>query len=185
MRKSHEAREKLLRLGIFRQVDVLIDTCQGTCCGRVPSHPSSRITGFSRTGLGSWQPPESRLCARLREGRLALEMSSEPAWHRGVRRVPEEGARPGSCPLGSCRLHGNVLGEEEALRLRAQPQALLVACLLWQASGAGVVALLLEVPWAGVVFPGCLVTPIIPKIPEAVCVAGFCAPVPVMAEHHS
>ncbi|KAK2509001.1 hypothetical protein MC885_002379 [Smutsia gigantea] len=29
MRKSHEAREKLLRLGIFRQVDVLIDTCQG------------------------------------------------------------------------------------------------------------------------------------------------------------
>lgn len=30
MRKSHEAREKLLRLGIFRQVDVLIDTCQGT-----------------------------------------------------------------------------------------------------------------------------------------------------------
>lgn len=31
MRKSHEAREKLLRLGIFRQVDVLIDTCQGVC----------------------------------------------------------------------------------------------------------------------------------------------------------
>ncbi|XP_036617594.1 sorting and assembly machinery component 50 homolog [Trichosurus vulpecula] len=29
MRKAHEAREKLLRLGIFRQVDVLIDTCQG------------------------------------------------------------------------------------------------------------------------------------------------------------
>ncbi|KAB0396642.1 hypothetical protein E2I00_020172 [Balaenoptera physalus] len=29
MRRSHEAREKLLRLGIFRQVDVLIDTCQG------------------------------------------------------------------------------------------------------------------------------------------------------------
>lgn len=29
MRKSHEARERLLRLGIFRQVDVLIDTCQG------------------------------------------------------------------------------------------------------------------------------------------------------------
>ncbi|KAM4670319.1 sorting and assembly machinery component 50 homolog isoform 2-T2 [Amazona ochrocephala] len=29
MRKSHEAREKLLCLGIFRQVDVLIDTCQG------------------------------------------------------------------------------------------------------------------------------------------------------------
>ncbi|NXK67222.1 SAM50 protein, partial [Sylvietta virens] len=29
MRKSHEAREKLLRLGIFRQVDVLIDVCQG------------------------------------------------------------------------------------------------------------------------------------------------------------
>nr|KAF6277550.1 hypothetical protein mPipKuh1_015358 [Pipistrellus kuhlii] len=29
MRKSHEAREKLLRLGIFKQVDVLIDTCQG------------------------------------------------------------------------------------------------------------------------------------------------------------
>ncbi|RMC02950.1 hypothetical protein DUI87_20143 [Hirundo rustica rustica] len=29
MRKSHEAREKLLRLGIFRQVDVLIDTCRG------------------------------------------------------------------------------------------------------------------------------------------------------------
>ncbi|KAL8220748.1 UNVERIFIED_CONTAM: sorting and assembly machinery component 50 [Gekko kuhli] len=29
MRKSHEAREKLLRLGIFRQVEVLIDTCQG------------------------------------------------------------------------------------------------------------------------------------------------------------
>lgn len=29
MRKSHEAREKLLRLGIFRQVDVLIDTCHG------------------------------------------------------------------------------------------------------------------------------------------------------------
>lgn len=29
MRKSHEAREKLLRLGIFRHVEVLIDTCQG------------------------------------------------------------------------------------------------------------------------------------------------------------
>ncbi|KAM6384136.1 sorting and assembly machinery component 50 homolog isoform 3-T3 [Alca torda] len=29
MRKSHEARERLLRLGIFRQVEVLIDTCQG------------------------------------------------------------------------------------------------------------------------------------------------------------
>ncbi|KAK2536238.1 Samm50 [Columba livia] len=29
MRKSHEAREKLLHLGIFRQVEVLIDTCQG------------------------------------------------------------------------------------------------------------------------------------------------------------
>ncbi|XP_029455983.1 sorting and assembly machinery component 50 homolog isoform X4 [Rhinatrema bivittatum] len=29
MRKSHEAREKLLRLGIFRQVEVLIDTCEG------------------------------------------------------------------------------------------------------------------------------------------------------------
>lgn len=29
MRRSHEAREKLLRLGIFRQVDVLIDTCHG------------------------------------------------------------------------------------------------------------------------------------------------------------
>nr|XP_048681095.1 sorting and assembly machinery component 50 homolog isoform X2 [Caretta caretta] len=29
MRKSHEAREQLLRLGIFRQVEVLIDTCQG------------------------------------------------------------------------------------------------------------------------------------------------------------
>ncbi|XP_014795645.1 PREDICTED: sorting and assembly machinery component 50 homolog [Calidris pugnax] len=32
MRKSHEAREKLLRLGIFRQVEVLIDTCQGMYC---------------------------------------------------------------------------------------------------------------------------------------------------------
>ncbi|XP_030873370.1 sorting and assembly machinery component 50 homolog [Leptonychotes weddellii] len=45
MRKSHEAREKLLRLGIFRQVDVLIDTCQGTCCGVIsliipPVHPA-------------------------------------------------------------------------------------------------------------------------------------------------
>ncbi|XP_035280364.1 sorting and assembly machinery component 50 homolog A isoform X1 [Anguilla anguilla] len=29
MKKSHEARAKLLRLGIFRQVEVLIDTCQG------------------------------------------------------------------------------------------------------------------------------------------------------------
>lgn len=29
MWKSHEASEKLLRLGIFRQVDVLMDTCQG------------------------------------------------------------------------------------------------------------------------------------------------------------
>ncbi|MBZ3875809.1 Sorting and assembly machinery component 50-like protein B [Sciurus carolinensis] len=29
MRKSHKAGEKLLRLGIFRQVDVLKDTCQG------------------------------------------------------------------------------------------------------------------------------------------------------------
>ncbi|KAM4035653.1 sorting and assembly machinery component 50 homolog [Anomaloglossus baeobatrachus] len=28
MRKSHEAREKLLRMGIFRQVEVLVDTCQ-------------------------------------------------------------------------------------------------------------------------------------------------------------
>ncbi|KAG9461340.1 hypothetical protein GDO78_017206, partial [Eleutherodactylus coqui] len=28
MRKSHEAREKLLRLGVFRQVEVLVDTCQ-------------------------------------------------------------------------------------------------------------------------------------------------------------
>ncbi|MBZ3891808.1 Sorting and assembly machinery component 50-like protein [Sciurus carolinensis] len=29
MRKSHEASEKLLHLGIFRQVDILIHTCQG------------------------------------------------------------------------------------------------------------------------------------------------------------
>uniref|UniRef100_A0A1B8Y363 Bacterial surface antigen (D15) domain-containing protein n=1 Tax=Xenopus tropicalis TaxID=8364 RepID=A0A1B8Y363_XENTR len=29
MRKSHEAREKLLRLGVFRNVEVLIDTCEG------------------------------------------------------------------------------------------------------------------------------------------------------------
>ncbi|KAG2459920.1 SAM5A protein, partial [Polypterus senegalus] len=28
MKKAHEAREKLLRLGIFRQVEVVIDTCQ-------------------------------------------------------------------------------------------------------------------------------------------------------------
>lgn len=35
MRKSHEAREKLLRLGIFRQVEVLIDTCQGKYCSTV------------------------------------------------------------------------------------------------------------------------------------------------------
>lgn len=35
MRRSHEAREKLLRLGIFRQVDVLIDTCHGRYHGRV------------------------------------------------------------------------------------------------------------------------------------------------------
>lgn len=35
MRRSHEAREKLLRLGIFRQVDVLIDTCHGRCHGGV------------------------------------------------------------------------------------------------------------------------------------------------------
>lgn len=46
MRKSHEAREKLLRLGIFRQVDVLIDTCQGTRRGVVslitpPVHPAA------------------------------------------------------------------------------------------------------------------------------------------------
>uniref|UniRef100_A0A8K9XYJ3 POTRA domain-containing protein n=1 Tax=Oncorhynchus mykiss TaxID=8022 RepID=A0A8K9XYJ3_ONCMY len=30
MRRAHEARQKLLRLGIFRQVDVVIDTSQGT-----------------------------------------------------------------------------------------------------------------------------------------------------------
>lgn len=30
MRKSHEARQKLLRLGIFRKVEVVIDTSQGT-----------------------------------------------------------------------------------------------------------------------------------------------------------
>lgn len=35
MRRSHEAREKLLRLGIFRQVDVLIDTCHGKYHGGV------------------------------------------------------------------------------------------------------------------------------------------------------
>lgn len=43
MRKSHEAREKLLHLGIFRQVDVLIDTCQGTC-QRVESPWLSQVT---------------------------------------------------------------------------------------------------------------------------------------------
>lgn len=37
MRRSHETREKLLRLGIFRQVDVLIDTCHGRCHGECPS----------------------------------------------------------------------------------------------------------------------------------------------------
>uniref|UniRef100_A0A667XQC9 SAMM50 sorting and assembly machinery component n=1 Tax=Myripristis murdjan TaxID=586833 RepID=A0A667XQC9_9TELE len=30
MKKSHEARQKLLRLGIFRKVEVVIDTSQGT-----------------------------------------------------------------------------------------------------------------------------------------------------------
>lgn len=30
MRKSHEARQKLLRLGIFRKVEVVIDTSRGT-----------------------------------------------------------------------------------------------------------------------------------------------------------
>lgn len=30
MRKSHEARQKLLRLGIFRRVEVVIDTSRGT-----------------------------------------------------------------------------------------------------------------------------------------------------------
>lgn len=29
MKKSHEARQKLLRLGIFRKVEVVIDTAQG------------------------------------------------------------------------------------------------------------------------------------------------------------
>lgn len=29
MRKSHEARQKLLRLGIFRKVEVVIDTSRG------------------------------------------------------------------------------------------------------------------------------------------------------------
>jgi len=30
MKKSHEARQKLLRLGIFRHVEVVIDTAEGT-----------------------------------------------------------------------------------------------------------------------------------------------------------
>lgn len=77
MRKSHEAREKLLRLGIFRQVDVLIDTCQGRHPGCSfslisPRICSPRITdaiyvsrqrarAFSRNSLG--------LQVRLREVR--------------------------------------------------------------------------------------------------------------------
>lgn len=46
MRRAHEAREKLLRLGIFRQVDVLIDTCHGRYHGRVSGchHIASRVT---------------------------------------------------------------------------------------------------------------------------------------------
>lgn len=33
MRKSHEARQNLLRLGIFRKVEVVIDTSQGNFKG--------------------------------------------------------------------------------------------------------------------------------------------------------
>lgn len=56
MRKSHEAREKLLRLGIFRQVDVLIDTCQGTHRAAVslpPASPSGVMEAVCVTDLKS------------------------------------------------------------------------------------------------------------------------------------
>lgn len=52
MRKSHEAREKLLRLGIFRQVDVLIDTCQGRCGG--PMSHSHHVWGLVSTVGWNW-----------------------------------------------------------------------------------------------------------------------------------
>lgn len=60
--------------------------------------------------------------------------------------------------------------------VRAQPRVLLTACLLWQASGAGVTALLLEVPWGWCGFPGVSCHLIIPKITEAVCVARVVCP---------
>lgn len=34
MKKSHDARMKLLRLGIFKEVEVLIDISEGTACTR-------------------------------------------------------------------------------------------------------------------------------------------------------
>ncbi|XP_023380608.1 sorting and assembly machinery component 50 homolog [Pteropus vampyrus] len=61
MRKSHEAREKLLRLGIFRQVDVLIDTCQGTCGVVSLGCPVACIPG----------DPKSDLCV---QAQIALEI---------------------------------------------------------------------------------------------------------------
>ncbi|CAN2391359.1 sorting and assembly machinery component [Pristimantis euphronides] len=59
MKKAHEARKKLLRLGIFRQVDVLIDTCQDD-----DAHPNGvdvtfevtelrRVTGSYNTMVGN------------------------------------------------------------------------------------------------------------------------------------
>lgn len=88
----------------------------------------------------------------------------------GPRGVPEEGARPArhqglggsrrrgpgrSCPMGSCRLRGSVLGEEEALEreLSCRRCSLLVAL---QASGLVSQLCSLRSPGAGVAFPGCL-----------------------------
>lgn len=71
MRKSHEAREKLLRLGIFRQVDVLIDTCQGD--DALPNGLDvtfevtelRRLTGSYNTMVGNNEGSMVRLGPRL------------------------------------------------------------------------------------------------------------------------
>lgn len=99
MRRSHEAREKLLRLGIFKQVDVLIDTCQGTCCvsGSVvpPPPPGSRRwcacpgrgarPRWSAVPGGGWGT--GSVCQAREGGHTVNTLSSEP-WV-----VPGAGAR--------------------------------------------------------------------------------------------
>lgn len=154
MRKSHEAREKLLRLGIFRQVDVLIDTCQGTCgvvslgcpVPLILRDPKSDLCVQAQTAPEIHQADGAWLLAGSGECRCACQakgrgqtlkiFSSEPLDDtRGPRRVLEEGARrrsgsPSGRPNGLSQTPFEcVLGKEGSTGRHLQ--FLLICGLLW------------------------------------------------------